>query len=97
MVWIGCVRCENFRRDFVARNSLDRFAPSFVRQLNGPECTKIVRNAPNYKFWKQCGDWMCKLRKILTRLRGTNFSTSSTCCAPSFRRQPNSPEFTQIV
>ena len=24
-----------------------RFAPSFVRQPNGPECTKIVRNAPN--------------------------------------------------
>ena len=54
-----------------------RFAPSFVRQPNGPECTKIVRNAPNYQFRIQCGDWMHSLRKILTRLRGTNFSTSS--------------------
>ena len=74
-----------------------RCQPSFVRQPNGPECTKIVRNTPNYKFRIQCGDWMRSLREILMRLRGTNFSTSSTRCAPSFGRQPNSPEFTQIV
>ena len=37
------------------------------------------------------------LRKIRTRLRGTNFYTSSTCFAPSFVRQPNNPECTQIV
>ena len=27
-----------------------RFAPSFVRQPNIPECTKIVRNAPKRQF-----------------------------------------------
>jgi len=32
-----------------------RFAPSFVRQLNGPECTQIVRNAPNRQFRVQWG------------------------------------------
>src|SRR6185312_1092536 len=37
------------------------------------------------------------LRKIPTRLRGTNFCTSSACFAPSFVRQPNGPECTQIV
>src|SRR6185312_2245066 len=37
------------------------------------------------------------LRKIPTRLRGTNLCTSSARCAPSFVRQPNSPECTQIV
>ena len=39
----------------------------------------------------------CSLRKILTRLRGTNFCTSSARFAPSFVRQPNGPECTQIV
>src|SRR6185369_11705354 len=37
------------------------------------------------------------LRKIPTRLRGTNFCTSSSRFAPSFVRQPNDPECTQIV
>src|SRR4029079_16507453 len=27
-----------------------RFAPSFVRRPNGPECTQIVRNAPKRQF-----------------------------------------------
>jgi len=37
------------------------------------------------------------LRKNLTRLRGTNFCTSSARFAPSFVRQPNGPKCTQIV
>ena len=37
------------------------------------------------------------LEKIPTQLRGTNFCTSSTCFAPSFVWQPNSPGCTQIV
>src|SRR6185436_13139439 len=37
------------------------------------------------------------LRKIPTRLRGTNFCTSSARFALSFVRQPNGPECTQIV
>ena len=40
---------------------------------------------------------MCLLQKIPTRLRGTNFCTSSARCAPSIVRQPNSLECTQIV
>jgi len=40
---------------------------------------------------------MSSLRKILTRLRGTNFCTSSAHIAPSFVRQPNGHECTQIV
>ena len=35
--------------------------------------------------------------KIATRLRGTNFCTYSARFAPSFVRQPNSPEYTQMV
>ena len=37
------------------------------------------------------------MRKILTRLCGTNFCTSSAHFAPSFARQPNVPECTQMV
>src|SRR6185312_8090027 len=32
-----------------------RFAPSFVRQPKGPECTQIVRNAPKRQFGVQRG------------------------------------------
>jgi len=37
------------------------------------------------------------LRKIPTRLRGTNFCNCSACFAPSFVRQPNGPKCTQII
>ena len=82
--------------------SSSRFAPSFVWQPNGPECTKIVRNAPKRQFrfqWGGSGVFIAKnsLQKIPTRLRGTNFCTSSSRFAPSFVRQPNGPECTQIV
>ena len=78
-------------------SSSARFAPSFVRQPNGPECTQIVQNAPKRQFRVQWGGWVRSLRKIPTRLRGTNFCTSSARFAPSLVRQPNGPECTQIV
>src|SRR6185503_13189112 len=30
--------------------SLARFAPSFVRQPNGPRCTQMVQNSPKHEF-----------------------------------------------
>ena len=74
-----------------------RLAPSSVRQPNGPKFTQIVRNAPKCQFRVQWGGSGALLRKIPTRLPGTNFCTSSTCFAPSFVSQPNSPECIQIV
>ena len=73
-----------------------RFALSFVRQPNGAECTQIVRNTPKCEFRVQW-DGSGALRKIPTRLRGTNFCTGLARCAPSFVRQPKDPESTQIV
>ena len=35
--------------------SWDYFAPSIVRQPNGPECTQIVQNTPKRQFRVQCG------------------------------------------
>ena len=74
-----------------------RFAPSFVRQPNGPECTQILRNTPKHQFWSDGADRGCSLRKILMRVRGTNFCTSSARFAPSFVMQPKGPECTQIL
>ena len=71
-----------------------RFASSFVRQPNGPECTQKVRNAPKHQFRSNGVDRVCSFRKIRTRLRGTKFCTSFP---PSFVRQPNGPECTQMV
>ena len=39
---------------------------------------------------------VCSLRKIMTRLRGTIFCTSSARFALSFVRQPNGPKCIQI-
>ena len=74
-----------------------RFAMSFVRQLNSPECTQIVQNTPKRQFRVQWVVRVLSLQKIPTRYRGTNFCTSSARFAPSFLRQPNGPECTQIV
>src|SRR6185437_8159055 len=74
-----------------------RFAPCFVRKPNGPKCTQIVQNAKKISLGSNGVDWVRSLRKIPTRLRGTNFCTSSARFAPSFVRQPNGPECNQIV
>src|SRR6185437_8937360 len=77
--------------------SSTRFAPSFVRQPNGPEWTQIVRNAPNVSLGSDGVDRVCSLRKIPTQHRGTNFCTSSARFGLSFVRQSNGPECPQIV
>ena len=73
-----------------------RFVSSFVRQPSGPECTQIVQNAPKREFRVQWGGSDAFIAKIPTRLRGTNFCTSSARFAPSFVRQTKGPECTQI-
>src|SRR6185437_10874569 len=73
------------------------FTPSFVRQPNSPKCTQIVRTHQNVIIGSNGVDRVHSLRKIPIRLRFTNFSTSSARFAPSFVRQPNGPECTQIV
>ena len=95
---IGCVRCEKFGHDFMARTfALVRPILHRVRKATKrPECTKIVRNKPKCQFRVQWGGLGAFVQKIPTRLRGTNFCTSSARFAPSFVRQPNGPECTQI-
>ena len=69
-------------------NTSAHFALSFVRQQNGPECTQIVWNVRKHQLSTNGVDWVRSLQKIPSRLRGTNFCTSSARFAPSFVRQP---------
>ena len=74
-----------------------RFASSFVRQSNSPECTQIVRMHQNVSLGSNGVDRVLLLRKIPTRLCGTIFCSSSARFATSFVRLPNGPECNQIV
>ena len=74
-----------------------RFASSFIRQPNSPECTHIVRTHQNVSLGSHGVDRVPSLRKNPRRVRGTNFCISSARFAPCFVRQSNGPECTQIV
>ena len=78
-------------------SNLAHFASSLVWQTNGPKCTQIVQNAPKHEVRVQWGGSDASLRKIPKRLHGTNFFPTSAHFEPSFVRQPNGPECTQIV
>ena len=102
----GSVSCEKFRHDVVARTFalFAPFQPVFYRVLEG---NKTVPNAPKeYKMHQNMSsgsngvDRERSLRKIPTRLRGTNLCincTISTRFAPSLVRQRNGPKCNQRV
>ena len=97
---IGCVPWEKNPTRHPGTNfgtCSARFAPSFVRQPSGLECTQIVLNHQNISLGSNGVDRVRSLQKIPTRLHVTNFCTSSAHFAPSFVRQPNGAEFNQIV
>ena len=94
---------------FVAKNSDATSWHELLHQF-GPFCTEFrkasKRSQMHHFFYKthqnkSLGyngvDWMHWLRKIPTRLCGTNFCTSSAHFALSFVRQPNGPKCTKIV
>src|SRR6185369_8564944 len=90
MGWIGCVRCEKFQRDFVARTvaPVDPFCTECCRAKNGPKCTQIVRNTPKHEFrvqWGGSGAFVAK------------FFTSLTWFTLSVVTQPNCPKCTPII
>ena len=75
----------------------DRFAPSFVRQPNGLQCTQIEENALKHQFRVQWGGSGAFVAKNSDATSCTNFCTSSAYFVPSFVTQPNGPKCTQIV
>ena len=72
------------------------FAPSFVRQPNGPQSTQIEQNAQKHQFRVQCGGSGAFVAKSSDATSCTNFCTSSARFASSFIMQPNGPQCTQI-
>ena len=114
MVWIGCICCEKSRRDFVAR-TFALIAPvqcvlhylhlysMFCKKFHA--VTKRSQMHPNNTkstetFVQSPMGWVHWLRKITTRLRGTNFyinCTSSVCFATSFKQLRNDPKCTQML
>ena len=72
-----------------------RFAPSFVRQPNGPKCIQIVKNTPKHDFIVQWGGSVAFVAKNSERLRGTNFFIRLARFALSFVTQPNGANCTK--
>ena len=103
MGWIKCIDCENLQHDFVAQ-TFALIAP-FELILHRVSCSnEMVSNAPkhyethqNMSLGPDGVDRVDLLQKIPMRHRGKNFCSSSARCTPSFVRQPNGPECTQIV
>ena len=98
MRWIGAFVAKNFEATSWPEllHQFGPFCTEFRSQPNSPKCTKIVRTYQNMSLGSNGVDRVRSLQKILTRLRGTNFCTSSARFAPSFVRQPNSPECIQM-
>ena len=106
MGWIGCVRCEKSRCDFVARTFaliapvhpiLQRVSCSYETIPNAP---KHYAMHQNMSLGSNGVDWVRSLRKIPTWLRGRNFRincTSSPCFASSFMRLRNNPKCCQTL
>ena len=104
MGWIRCVRCENIRRNFMAR-TFALIAP--VQSISHwVYCrNKIIPNAPRHQemqqkmnFRSNGGDSMRSLWKHPTRLRGMNFALNAPV-QPILRRVscsnemvPNAPK-----
>ena len=93
MGWIGCIRCEKSRHDFVARTFvliatvhpiLHQVSCSYETIPNAPKHYETQQNMSLGSTWL---DRVCSLRKIQWRLRATNLCincTGSTYFKPSF-------------
>ena len=106
MGWIGCVRCENLRCDFVTR-TFALIAP-VQPILHRVSCSnEMVPNAPkpyethqNMSLGSDAMDSVDLLQKILTQLCGLNLCinyNSSACYEASIVKQRNGPKCSQTL
>ena len=106
MGWIGCIHCEKFGHNFVAR-TFALIAP-FQLILHRVSCSnKMVPNAPkhyethqNMSLGSDGVDRVDLLQKILTQFCGLNFCikfNSSARFEPSIVKQRNGPKCTQTL
>ena len=83
----GCVHFEKFHRNFMVQTfALTALVQPSLKQVLC--CNKTIPNAPklhkthqNLRIWSNGVDRVHSLRKILTRLHGTNFFTNCTSSA----------------
>src|SRR6185503_12596591 len=106
MGWIGCVRCEKSRRDFVARTFalivpvhtvLHRVSCSYETI---PIASKHYATHQNMSLGSNRVDWLRSLRKILTQLCGTSLCINCTCShyfASSFMKLRNDSKCIQTL
>ena len=87
-------RCKNFCINRISRPDLHRV--SFSNKLVA-KTPKHYKTRQNMRLGSNGMDRVPSLRKIPTRLRCTNYCTSSARFALTFVRQPNGPECNQIV
>jgi len=106
MGWIGCIHCETFGHNFVAR-TFALIAP-FQLILHRVSCSnEMVPNAPkhyethqNMSLGSDGVDRVDLLQKILTQFCGLNFCikfNSSARFEPSIVKQRNGPKCTQTL
>ena len=106
MGWIGCIHCEKFGHNFVARNFA--FIAPFQLILHRVSCSnEMVPNAPkhyethqNMSLGPDGVDRVDLLQKILTPLCGLNFCinfNSSARFEPSIVKQRNRQKCTQTL
>ena len=87
MGWIGCIHCEKFGHNFVAR-TFALIAP-VQPILHRVSCTnEMVQNAPkhyethqNMSLGSDGVDWADLLQRILLQLCGLNFCTNCNSSA----------------
>src|SRR6185437_15423468 len=69
-----------------------RYAPSLYGNQTVQNASKLYETHQNMSLGSNGVDCVRWLRKISSRLRATNFCTSSARFAPSFVTQPNGPK-----
>ena len=85
-----CINCSSW----------PRFAPSFMQLRNDPKWPKHYETHQYISLGSNGVDQVHWLRKLTTRLRGTNFCincTSFVCFATSFMQLRNDPKCTEIL
>ena len=98
MGWIGCVCCEKFQHNFVARTfaPVDPFCTECCRAKNGPKC-KIVRNVPKHEFRVQWGGSVAFVAKNSDVTSWHELLHQFGLFRTEFCNATNCPKYTQIV
>ena len=107
-MWIGCISCQNFQSDFVARifaliapirPILHRVSSSNETVSNAPKHYEMHRNM---SLGSNCVDRVCSLWRIPMRLHCTNFCINCTYSAilhwvsSSNKTVPNAPKLYEM-